>query len=125
MAPYPHQWPLTCPPQTGPLPERDSGGHVTPVGDFELDLDYRITGGNSGNSGIQYRSKDMGDFVVGGYQADFEAGQGFSGILYEERGRGIFTKRGERTTIAADGKKAAGEPIGNAAELQKAIKPGE
>ncbi len=93
-----------------------------PVGDFELDLDYRITGGNSG---IQYRSKDMGDFVVGGYQADFEAGQGFSGILYEEKGRGILTKRGERTMIAADGKKAAGEPIGNAAELQKAIKPGE
>lgn len=93
-----------------------------PVGDFELDLDYRITGGNSG---IQYRSKDMGDSVVGGYQADFEAGAGFSGILYEERGRGILSKRGERTMIAADGKKTAGEPIGNAAELQKVIKPGE
>ena len=93
-----------------------------PVGDFELDLDYRIAGGNSG---IQYRSKDHGDFVVGGYQADFESGPNFSGILYEEKGRGILANRGERTTIAADGKKAQGEPIGKAEELQKAIKPGE
>ena len=92
------------------------------VGDFELKLSYRITGGNSG---IQYRSKDHGDFVVGGYQADFEAGPTYSGIVYEERGRGILCNRGERMTIAADGKKAPGETIGNTAELQKAIKPGE
>lgn len=95
---------------------------TAPVGDFELDLDYRISGGNSG---IQYRSKDMGDSVVGGYQADFEAGADYSGILYEEKGRGILTKRGERKMIAVDGKKTPGEPIGNAADLQKAIKPGE
>lgn len=92
------------------------------VGDFELKLFYRITGGNSG---IQYRSKDHGDFVVGGYQADFEAGPTYSGIVYEERGRGILANRGERMTIAADGKKAAGAPIGNTGDLQKAIKPGE
>jgi type 1 glutamine amidotransferase len=92
------------------------------VDDFELELDFRLTGGNSG---IQYRSKDHGNFVVGGYQADFEGGPTYSGILYEEKGRGILTKRGERTTIAADGKKAQGEPIGKTEELQKAIKPGE
>ena len=92
------------------------------VGDFELRLLYRITGGNSG---IQYRSKDHGDFVVGGYQADFEAGPTYSGIVYEERGRGILCNRGERITIATDGKKAPGDPIGNTGELQKAIKPGE
>jgi type 1 glutamine amidotransferase len=91
------------------------------VDDFELTLRYRITGGNSG---IQYRSADLGDFVVGGYQADFEAGTKHSGILYEERGRGILCRRGERTTIAADGTKLAGEPIGEPAELQKAILPG-
>ena len=92
------------------------------VGDFELKLLYRITGGNSG---IQYRSKDLGDFVVGGYQADFEAGPTYSGIVYEERGRGILCNRGERATIASDGTKAPGEPIANTGELQKAIKPGE
>ena len=63
------------------------------VEDFELHLSYRIVGGNSG---IQYRSKDLGNWVVGGYQADFEAGKVFSGILYDEKGRGILAKRGAK-----------------------------
>jgi len=95
------------------------------VDDFELTLQYRLTGGNSG---VQYRSRefaDVGPFVVGGYQGDFEAGPKFSGILYEERGRGILTLRGERITIAADGTKTPGEPIGKTEDLQKLIKPGE
>jgi hypothetical protein len=90
--------------------------------DFELVLSYRLTGGNSG---IQYRSRDLGDFVVGGYQADFESGPTYSGILYEERGRGILTKRGERTRIDRAGKKTAGEPIGRTEDLQKVIRPGD
>ena len=90
--------------------------------DFELRLSYRITGGNSG---VQYRSRDLGDSVVGGYQGDFEAGTTYSGILYEERGRGILAKRGERVTIAADGTKTMGEAIGATDELQKVIKPGD
>src|SRR6185503_14752130 len=53
------------------------------VDDFELSLEYRITGGNSG---IQVRSfeneKDWGKWVIGGYQADMEAGNQFSGIIY-------------------------------------------
>lgn len=93
------------------------------VDDFELELEYKLTGGNSG---IQYRSQDMGDFVVGGYQADFEAGPNHSGILYEEKkSRGIICKRGQRVTITADGKKKPGEPIGDTAKLQEAIKPGD
>lgn len=70
--------------------------------DFELRLDFRIVGGNSG---IQYRSEEKGDFVVGGYQADFEAGDRFIGILYEEKGRGILALRGHKVVIAEDGKK--------------------
>ncbi len=92
------------------------------VDDFQLELEYRLTGGNSG---IQYRSKDLGDFVVGGYQADFEAGTKYSGILYEEKGRGILCQRGQRITVAADGKKNDGEAIGDTAKLQEAIKPGD
>ncbi len=95
------------------------------VDDFELVLNYRLTGGNSG---VQYRSRefaDVGPFVVGGYQGDFEAGTMYSGILYEERGRGILTLRGERVTILADGTKKQGEPIGAADALQQLIKPGE
>ena len=95
------------------------------VDDFELTLEYRL---RNHNSGVQYRSrefKDVGPFVVGGYQGDFESGPTYSGILYEERGRGILAKRGERITIAADGTKKAGEPIGKTEDLQKVIKPGE
>lgn len=95
------------------------------VDDFELEFRYRLTGGNSG---VQYRSKqfkDVGPFSVGGYQGDFEAGPKYSGILYEERGRGILTLRGQRITINADGTKTPGEAIGTAEELQKAIKPGD
>jgi len=76
------------------------------VADFELTFQYKIVGGNSGG-GIQYRSKDFGDFVVGGYQGDFEGGKTYSGILYEERGRGILCPRGQRVAITADGKKTA------------------
>src|SRR5688500_17757481 len=42
------------------------------VADFELRFSYKIEGGNSG---VQYRSKvkNPDNWVVGGYQADFEA----------------------------------------------------
>ena len=95
------------------------------VDDFELALQCRLTGGNSG---VQYRSREFTDvapFVVGGYQGDYEAGPKYSGILYEERGRGILTLRGERNTILADGTKSAGVPIATAEALQQAIKPGD
>ena len=68
------------------------------VGDFELRLSYKFSG-DFGNSGIQFRSEELPDFVVKGYQADCEVGKTFSGILYEERGRGILAKRGEKVVI--------------------------
>jgi hypothetical protein len=97
--------------------------------DFELRLSYRIV---KGNSGIQYRSKVLrqGQFgpVVGGYQADFEAGKTYSGILYEEQGRGILAERGQKTVIKADSadpKKHKVEvvgAVGKSAEIQAKIK---
>jgi type 1 glutamine amidotransferase len=89
------------------------------VEDFELRLLYRIVGGNSG---IQYRSHDLGNWVVGGYQADFEAGQTYSGILYEEKGRGILANRGEKTTVGSDGKVRVTGSVGKSDALQAAIK---
>jgi hypothetical protein len=86
------------------------------VGDFELTFQYKIV---NGNSGVQYRSKAQAPGengpIVSGYQADFEAGKTYSGILYEERGRGILAKRGEKTKIAtdADGKKHKVEVLGS------------
>ena len=89
------------------------------VDDFELTLSYRITGGNSG---IQYRSQDLGGFHVSGYQADMESGKNHSGILYEQGGRGIVTKRGERITVNEAGGKEHGQPVGTSTNLQSAIK---
>jgi hypothetical protein len=87
--------------------------------DFELRISYWIEGGNSG---IQYRSKliDDQDFVVGGYQADIEVSNKFTGINYEERGRGILAQRGQRVTIAEDGSKKV-DVFGNADEIAKAF----
>ncbi len=96
------------------------------VADFELRFSYRI---EKGNSGVQYRSKvqSQGDFgpIVGGYQGDFEAGKTYSGILYEERGRGILAQRGQKTAIKdAEGKtkvEVTGS-VGKSEEIQTAIK---
>ena len=67
-------------------------------GDFELRLEFRIVGGNSG---VQYRSKEIGKWVVNGYQADIDSAPngGYVGILYEEGGRGILAQRGTTVSI--------------------------
>ncbi len=88
------------------------------VDDFVLRLSYKIDGGNSG---IQYRSKELDPWVVAGYQADIDAKDTFTGILYEERLRGILAQRGQKVTIGEDGKKTVAE-IGDAKALQSHIK---
>ena len=71
------------------------------VADFELRLAFKFTG-DWGNSGIQYRSQARPNFVVHGYQADMETGPNYSGILYEEGGRGILCERGKKVVIKDD-----------------------
>jgi len=92
------------------------------VDDFELRLQYKII---NGNSGIQYRSKELGNWVVGGYQGDFEAGKTYSGILYEERGRGILAQRGQMTSVVRNGDKHKVEVLGSlgaSEDIQSQIK---
>jgi len=76
----------------------------------------------NGNSGIQYRSKDKGNWVVGGYQGDFEAGDTYSGILYEEQGRGILAQRGQKTEVGTDGKVIPVASLGDTNDIQTGIK---
>jgi len=74
------------------------------VTDFDLTLTARVTGGN--NSGVQYRSRQLkGDWVLGGYQMDLHPKQDFLSMLYEEKGRGIIARRGEKMEVKPDGKK--------------------
>lgn len=95
------------------------------VGDFELKLEYKIVGGNSG---IQYRSFEVPDnkWVVGGYQGDFEAGDTYSGINYGEKFGGILCGRGQITTVK-DGEKnkplvEVNGSVGESKDIQARIK---
>ncbi len=66
--------------------------------DFELKLEYRI---DSTNSGVQYRSvllPDEGKWVLKGYQSDIDFQNTYTGLLYEERGRGFLAPRGVMAT---------------------------
>ncbi|MFT7631153.1 MAG: putative heme-binding domain-containing protein [Mariniblastus sp.] len=91
-----------------------------PFANFELNLKYKIL---SGNSGVQYRAKlqDEQLFRVTGYQADIDSGATYSGILYEEGGRGIVAQRGQQVTLAVDGKRTTNQ-VADASELQSEIK---
>ena len=92
---------------------------------FELRFKYKIVGGNSG---VQYRSKLINEdaMQVGGYQADFEAGTKYSGILYNESNvagkRGILAERGTKVTWTKDNKQEVQPLPLSSEELQKTIK---
>ena len=82
-----------------------------------------------GNSGLQIRGKidNAKMFHVGGYQADIDAGNGYTGIIYDEGGvaggRGIMSKRGEKTVWDAENKRT-GTPLDKTdAEIKAKIKP--
>ncbi len=77
-----------------------------------------------------WKRSDEKSIVVGGYQADFDGGNSFTGIIYDEAGvaggRGIMSKRGEKTHYMADGKKPMTSKLEMSdAELKKAIKIGD
>jgi hypothetical protein len=73
------------------------------VGDFEFHVKCRQV---DGNSGIQYRSKRLPDWVAAGYQCDMGPGKNHNAKLYDERGkRGFICTAGQKVTINADGKK--------------------
>jgi hypothetical protein len=67
--------------------------------DFELKLKYRIS--NSGNSGINYRSKiiDSIPFALQGYQSDIDGKNRFTGQNYEEKKRTTLAYQGEQVEI--------------------------
>src|SRR6476661_68401 len=108
-------------------------------GDFELKVEYRMS---ATNSGIQFRSahvpqgtqtdpknpnaKIAGKWVLKGYQADIDFANQFTGMIYEERGRGFLMHRGEAIEIGADGvSRQIGKLEMNADELRSLIKSGD
>jgi Domain of Unknown Function (DUF1080) len=95
---------------------------------FEIRYSYKwVTPG--GNSGLQVRGKidKPAMFHVGGYQADIDAGNGYTGIIYDEGGvaggRGIMSKRGFKTTWDAENKRSETPLDKKDAEIKAVIKP--
>jgi len=105
--------------------------------DFELRFSYKVIGYNSG---VQYRSADLGNWAVSGYQCDFEDRwhkvdgkpnaplfDKYSGMLYHEEGRRLLSARGEMTfvrTNPSDPMKPKIEKIGSVGDsvlLEKKI----
>ena len=81
------------------------------VRDFELKVEFRM---NGTNSGIQYRSTELpniGKWTLKGYQADMDFTEGYVGNIHDERGRAptpaghvVLSRRGQVTRIV-DGPK--------------------
>ena len=69
------------------------------VSDFELKADVRITA--TGNSGIQYRSEEIGDvpYALRGYQFDTDGSNRYTGGNYEEGKRTFLAYRGEEVAV--------------------------
>ena len=102
-------------------------------GDFDLRFKYQVTGFNSG---VQYRSTELGKWSMGGYQSDFEAQwhksdngliDKFSGMFFDEQGRMFMGQRGQSVIVRSNPenpKKPNIEvigTIGDPVELEKKI----
>ena len=105
--------------------------------DFELKVEYRMS---ATNSGVQFRSVHLpqgtkpnpngaaiaGKWVLKGYQADIDFANQYTGMIYEERGRGFLMQRGQAIEIGTDGvSRMIGNLEMNAGELKAMIKSGD
>ena len=86
--------------------------------DFELKIKFRL---RNGNSGIQYRSKEVDKWVISGYQAEVINNPEMAGFLYHEKGRGWLVSVGDFMVIDEKGKK---EVVGNVSDANELIKVG-
>jgi len=84
--------------------------------DFELKLKFRI---RNGNSGVQYRSKEVDKWVVSGYQAEVDNNPGHVGFLYHEKGRASLVNVGDFVVIDESGKKEVVSKVSDVDELVK------
>ncbi len=85
---------------------------------FILKIKFRI---QNGNSGIQYRSRDLGDWRVAGYQAEVENAPGKVGFLYDERARGWMVNVGDIMVVDEEGNKNV---VGKIADRDALIEAG-
>jgi len=94
------------------------------VHDFDLTVEFRISGGPSANSGIQYRCQSGENGHASGYQADLDQGAVWLGRIYDEHGRALICERGSRVSIAPDGRRWA-DVFAEPKSLTSVIKAGD
>lgn len=90
------------------------------VDDFELKLEFRISGSPQANSGIQFRSQVEPDGHVVGYQADIDLAGKWLGACYDEKGRGMLAGRGQAATVKGP-KEIAHQPIADRDDLMQKV----
>jgi hypothetical protein len=99
------------------------------VADFELRLEFRY---RKGNSGVQVRSSDIGDWQVRGYQVEVSPSEGMglwhhslmSPDIEIQNTRKHLATAGQRVTIAEDGQKVV-KQFEKAETIQAQYKEGE
>jgi len=92
------------------------------VDDFVLRWKFRVEGGPRANSGIQVRSRVGED----GYQVDISQPDApWLGAIYDEHGRKMLAKRGEKTVIGPDGSFDTSSLETSAERAIEAYRPGE
>ena len=75
--------------------------------DFELRVQFRLSGKPRANSGIQFRCQVESAKHVSGYQADMDMGAVWLGRIYDEHGRALLVERGTRVKIKKNGERIA------------------
>ncbi len=93
-----------------------SGGKLK---DFDLRLQFKLTGAPQANSGIQFRAQATDPQHVSGYQADLDMGATWLGRIYDEHGRALLVERGQRVAIDQQGARVANtfSPAGSFAPI--------
>ncbi|MCH8193951.1 MAG: DUF1080 domain-containing protein, partial [Planctomycetes bacterium] len=73
--------------------------------DFDLQLQFKLTGEPAANSGIQFRCQAEGVNKVSGYQAELDSGATWLGRIYDEHGRALLVERGTRVSLENNGQR--------------------
>ncbi|CAN5166270.1 hypothetical protein BH23VER1_BH23VER1_23970 [soil metagenome] len=95
--------------------------------DFELRLQYRLTGGNSGiyfHATKRPEGSEQKEALVGP-QADFSADHEWTGVLMEYTLRDRLAERGQKVVIHKDGRREVVGTLGDPATLLEAVRDGD
>ena len=97
--------------------------------DIDECVKFRIAGKNA-NSGVQYRSKDLGNHEVAGYQCNIEPSRpGFTAVLEEMKDRngkrrhGHLAEIGQVVRFDESGERKVVETLGDAEGVNAGVKP--